>query len=503
MDLAINLQPYIRCYPEFLFLDSIINNQKTNDVCVAELTIQDLDTKKWEMYVRNSSYSVHGRHIRFLREHFDTDSSKAMYRSLNLQNDVCEFRIQYQQYTNSWDCILFYADSINSNERIDDYPLMDFVVGKYCNGNLFMMIKGKYIWIGNPTGMSYSRFRLSSSEYKLKLEASNDGEEWDTLFLEKIFYEEDSVSLGCLVCLADNQYNKYLCNNFITVMFNPSYQLPINYTDFIVRNTKTYGVHPFVRFSYDSNRTIFKWYGSLWNYITDKIQDSVYMQFLLNERYIPGSESYQKQDYIHENLIFGYDEINKTYHMLHVMKGKPVILTICESDLEEALTENDVIGFLFQPDHNAYFLDILHIYNRIEDYLSGCNTSMRHGYIAETVDGAFGIRIYDSMLENSEGRNALLNDVRVSYLLYEHKKCMQMRFEYLYEWGLIPKYEYSTIESDMKTIVGHAERIMLLVIKNQCAPSSKCRERIDAHLMQLKEMEIRCYRHFLAVCDVI
>lgn len=506
MDLAINLKPFIRSYPEYLFLDSIVNNEKTNDVCVADIAVYDSYEigKEWEIYCRNASYSIDGRKIRFLRNQFDIDSSKAIYRRMGLQDDSCEFKILYQQYTNSWDSILFYVDRINSSERIDDYPSLDFVIGKYCNGKMFMIAKGEFVWIDNPKENSYVWFRVSLYERILKFEASKDGEEWET-FLGDINFEGDSISVGCIVCLMDNQYNKYLCNNFITIMLNPLYQSPMNYADFIVRNSKSYGVHPLVRFSYDTNRTIFKWYKSLWNYVTDKIQNSVYLQFILNERYIPGSESYQKLDYNHENLVFGYDEdeMGRKYHILNLRKGKPVFLKISESDLERALTENDVIRFKYQPDDNPYSLDVLHIYDRIEDYLNGCNITMRHGYIAETAEGEFGISIYDFMMGDNEGKDVLLDDVRISYLIYEHKKCMQMRFAYLYEWGLIPDYDYSVIKEDMKTIVGLSERIMLLIMKNQCSQNVKCCERLDEHIKQLKDTEIRCYRRFLAVCDVI
>ena len=503
MDLFINELPFIRCYAEFLFLDAIINNQNTNNERIAAVTIQNYDSLEWKTYFRNATYTIEDNTVHFIREHFDIDSSKSFFRSLNLRHDECVFCIQYQQYTNGWDCILFYADSNNTKERIDNYPAMDFVVGRYCNGNIFLMVKGEYIWIGNPTGNSYSFFKISLSEFELTLDVSNDGKEWNTLFQDVLFSPNASVTLGCTICLLDNQYYKYLCNNFISITFNPTYQSRINYTDFIKRNTKTYGVHPFVKFSYDTNQTIFKWYGSLWNYITDKIQNKIYLQFILNERYIPGSESYQKTDYLHENLVFGYDEAEMSYHILHILKGKPVILTVHESDMKAALTDNEIIGLSYQPNHNAYLLDIPHIRDRIEDYLSGINVSLRHGYISEIEEGKFGIHVYDSMFENGDGREVFLNDLRVSYLLYEHKKCMQLRFAYLYEWGLIPKHDYDMIAADMQLIVALAERIMLMVIKNQCVPSEKCRKKIDDNLMLVKNTEIRCYSHFLGVCDLI
>ena len=503
MKLPINENPYIRAYAEYMFLDSIINNNLTNDNCVAKISTLNFDKNKWEFYFRNADYFIHENRVDFYRRGFDFDSSKSFFRKLVTEDEEFVFCIEYQQYTNRWDSVVFFVDENNSEEKIDDYPSMTYVLGRYCSGDVFVMVRGKYIWIG--CNMVTDFFKICIHQKSVYAYSSNNGVEWNLIHEAKdlLLSSEDDVKCGCVSCLFDNQYYKWLCNNFIQIKFNHEEMTRINYSDFIKRDNRIYSVHPFVKFSYEKSYNIEKWYGSLWNYIINSIQQKKYLQIMLNEYYVPQLEAYKKQEHIHESLIFGYDFENKSIHMMSICNGKPKIIEILERDLIKAWTKVPIVSFEYSPDINEYQLDIFHIYDEICDYLNGFNSSERHKYISEFDTGVFGMNIYNDILHNVRQKEVFLTDVRIAYLIKEHKLCMLKRFEYLKEWGLIPASEYTILEKQLQEVCKFSEKVLLLVIKNKVVKRESICKRIWIYMETMRNLEQGCLSRFKSILEVI
>ena len=159
---------------------------------------------------------------------------------------------------------------------------------------------------------------------------------------------------------------------------------------------------------------------------------------LLDESHIPDSENYQCSYFLHENLIYGFDDDTEQVSVLHIYQGKPKLIKLSRSDLEKAYCGFPAVCFKYSPDSTTYTLDIYHIYSRMQDYLSGRNSSEDHAYICENDEGYFGIDVYNALLSDKRSREVFFRDVRVAYMLSEHKKCMKERFAYFYEMSIIP-----------------------------------------------------------------
>ena len=218
---------------------------------------------------------------------------------------------------------------------------------------------------------------------------------------------------------------------------------------------------------------------------------------------LPGSKYYQKEYYVHENLVYGFDKSRNSVWLINICNGKPTKLEVSAKVLEQAWIGTQLIGFRYDPEQNFYALDICHIYDEICDYLSGRNPTEDYSHLAEVDQGVFGIQIYDELLQNPVSLDVLMQDIRVSYLIMEHKKCMQLRFAYFHELGLISESDYRILAEEIKMICDVAEKIMMLVLKNSMGQDERNITGIKEKLCALRGMEMHCYRRFLHIFEVL
>lgn len=507
--LPINMEADTRSCPQYLFLNTIINNKFTNINEVAKIYINDFDKLDWSHYTRNSKFWIEENNIHFSRIGFDFDSQKCIYRKLSY-NDELTFQIKYQQYTNRWDSIIAFIDINNTKERIDNYPQMRLVFGRYCNGDLFIM-SGEYYQLQKKEKYSKNEwFKIKVVNGRIFIYLLYDNLEWSLINEVKNFKltDDNNATIGLECCLLNNQYNKWMSNNFIQLYYNRNNPVKLDYSGLIQRDNRSYSINPFIKFSYIERDVLDSLKIKLIDYILSQLDTNKYIELWLNEKYIPYLAAYDKYDYIHESLIFGYDNKNKVFNLISFLQGKPIQTTVSYDNISkawESVNDNnrDLTSFAFQPDIEIYELDIFHIYNKISDYLFGHNSSEDYSNAVGIESGIFGINIYKEFISSNCNKRTFLEDVRIAFLLKEHKYCMKKRFEYLNEWGLFPKYEYKKINILMKKITNLSDVILYLVIKNGMVNSILTQNKIWLHLDELCNYEKRCYGLVKAILEVV
>lgn len=118
-------------------------------------------------------------------------------------------------------------------------------------------------------------------------------------------------------------------------------------------------------------------------------------------------------------------------------------------------------------------------------------------YIAEKEEGVFGLKVYDDILDTDIGRREFLLDVRISYLIKEHKECMKLRIDYFYESGILTSIEYMKIDSIMQSILRMSKILLNLVIRNWMAEKNQVQNEIWEYIKRIKEQEQECYTYLL------
>ena len=112
--------------------------------------------------------------------------------------------------------------------------------------------------------------------------------------------------------------------------------------------------------------------------------------------------------------------------------------------------------------------------------------------------GVFGIACYDEIANNSEVFDTLLYDIRVSYIIREHKLCMLERVKYLMEMGYLEKENGEELVEQLKTISDKAKVLTNLVIKSGFQTDEDLSDRIKNLLDGLKSEESVCYSKLIA-----
>lgn len=110
-----------------------------------------------------------------------------------------------------------------------------------------------------------------------------------------------------------------------------------------------------------------------------------------------------------------------------------------------------------------YELDINNIIILLEDYIYSRNSFERFNSLCKNNDRVYGINIYKVLIDNVNSQ--VINDVRILNLLWEHKKCMTERIEYLSRQEIIEKYQYEFFIDKFKSIENKAFLLRNLQLK--------------------------------------
>ena len=230
------------------------------------------------------------------------------------------------------------------------------------------------------------------------------------------------------------------------------------------------------------------------------VEKNYYIITKSDEYYIPGRRSYMNRHFDHENMVYGFDKTKKIFNIAsYTDKGYFGGTEISFEDYITALNENEYDDFTlnivsryseFKPKFNAERCKTLLSY-----YLSGCDKE----FDLNNVDYYHGIDAQKNLyyyLEYVKDNNMDI-DIRYFYYLWEHKKIMLDRINYMLDNGYVSgsrdeyaeyfdvvkkaeiikglnlKYNIIKRETTIKNmqelihyIVGAEERILSKLIKN-------------------------------------
>lgn len=186
------------------------------------------------------------------------------------------------------------------------------------------------------------------------------------------------------------------------------------------------------------------------SFIEECIKKEYYVYTYADEYFIPKRLSYLKKHNTHDLLLYGYDEIEETLNVLgfdEISKLRETKVNF--SDFRSAFTQARIKDdwekylFLFRFKKDArYNFDIHLVVDLLEDYLHGRDTSRRNAMFRNPMNAVFGMNIYREfkahVLALCSGKRELF-DIRPYHVLWEHKKCMVLRIEYLIHEGFLER----------------------------------------------------------------
>ena len=244
-----------------------------------------------------------------------------------------------------------------------------------------------------------------------------------------------------------------------------------------------------------------KW-GSVTEFIMENINNDNYIHTMLNYFHVPNSTRYQKQQLLHDILVYGYNFDEKVFYVADFFKQKYSFEKIAFSDLELAfstyhLTKNSdyLNGLIYLYSINKdcdYMFNINNIINSIRSYLDAALPEYWYMYNFDNrCNIVFGTEIYDTLknyIVNQVNNHSYI-DVRPFHLLYDHKKIMSLRLKYLQIYGMK--------DPDFKHIENQAQLGVNLIVKYNLSQEKEVVCRVIKTLDEIKNEEQRILQDYV------
>ena len=206
--------------------------------------------------------------------------------------------------------------------------------------------------------------------------------------------------------------------------------------------------------------------------IKKALSKGLYIQGNFNERYISSMLAYQKRDFAHEYLLYGFnDEANGFYAAGYTANDR----------YEEYLVPySEYYASIFQPHFKTLPLRLMH-FNKEKTFKTNYSVVVRDlkhylestAFKAEKDEGrTFGLSAWEKLVEDVSAAEQI--DIRFTKIFMEHHKLMNMRLEYFAEQKIIDSELYQQY-GQVKTTSNQAYMLSLkynltnnLISKNHC-----------------------------------
>lgn len=507
--LPINTSPYIRAYPNHAFIHTVINNEMTCNHTLAKIHIENATDYEWNKKSIHSKIELQGDLLEVSSHPYEKKNGCCVFRNC-IGNDELVIKVNYQQFVNVWSSInLFLMPKTNNldsfMELINSQNMNEgHLFGKLC-GKGYYYVKEKQLklyWkaLGNTFKPYWMKLRREKDMISFYI--SEDNHSWELLEEDTIGIEESTeFNIGISINLCDNQYYNWAFTNFIQLYVNLDWPTCIDWAAYPKKSWKNYTCNPLLTFHPEPPSLLETRNWDMWDFICDSINNHRYIEFILQEQYIKGTyANLHNFSFFHENLCYGYDMDTKTVLFMHFYRGKPKLLRVPYQEFLfafELYKERDLIYTLeYLPDEDIYSLNLKHICKSLNDYVTSGNTSEEYSKLCNPTMAVYGISIYDELITD-KGISMIMSDRRIPYIIFEHKKVMKDRLEYLLVRNIITENEIAMIARQVNEVYERSDKILMLVLKNQMKSIDHLPEIIRNHLMQIKLIEQECYTDFM------
>lgn len=294
----------------------------------------------------------------------------------------------------------------------------------------------------------------------------------------------------------------WLYSNYIQVVCNPNFSE--NFFDFknicsIIEGDQwinwLYPGNPWINCE---SIVVYKcYYKKIYETIIWAIKQNDYVVITLDEYYLPDKQNYNVTHNLHEILCYGYDEEKKIIYTLtynrrgifqevkinfcDIQRAYESVINICDDE------DNRInpIKLLSLNKNFCYRFDVDLVYELFTNYIESKDTiGLTKQVYSNNSNLIYGIDTYELLSEYylSERDNY---DIRPIHILYEHKKCMKMRLEYMA--NLFKNEKFINIAEEYQEIQKACLLAKRLLIKRMY--TSKCTDNISILIQSVSQKE--------------
>lgn len=500
--LPINETPDLISYTHNTFISSILSSDIVGGKVVTKYEI--LGRKDDYKVIDNGCKTQLGEEIVVSDVLYEKGGESIVYAECKEEDSLVVW-VKFRRKMCAWENVaIFLDDAIKENE----YDSSQFLVTFGCPSSQKCFVKRRDTFLANDDCkhiMSDSYYlRVRRSGLELNFEYSYEGKKWSTIYTDKLPERYRFLPLFIGVCVnARNDYRNWMSCNYIQMYLKDSGdgELVIDYYTGPVKHYKRFFTNQFLDFAYEyydyDKLTVHK----LFKLLCKKLEEKNYIIAEIDHFYIPKTYSYKNDHYNHEVMIYGMDLKKKTFKLMGY--GEQNIVFTFElgiKSLWKAINKSEVRFVICKvnPNYNDYFIDAGIIRQHLKDYLEGRNCESYIADIVSKVKGEGvqkdGIEIIKYLLQGEDELYAFCNNIRLSYVLYEHKRLMLERVSYLKENGFWNEEQGKGIIEKLAENVKMSQIIKNSVLANTMSKNRKATmKKVGGYLSKILRNEIEAY----------
>ena len=240
------------------------------------------------------------------------------------------------------------------------------------------------------------------------------------------------------------------------------------------------------------------------NFIIRGLLCKKYIITSVDEYYIPNRPAYNKFNFGHDVLLYGYDSQNNIFHIIgYTDSGYYQPSTInCDEFVIAYLNSygNKSIELVETVSYYHHRIEKDLIIASLEDYINSGNKSRLFDKSKWLEDGeTYGIETLDKVKTylNDVANSQINSDKRILYTLMEHKKIMLDRYKHLLDYKIID--ENKEIEKMLCEIYDKSRISFNLFLKYLISEDISILSRIGKIIDCIKSIEIKVIPQFINI----
>ena len=225
------------------------------------------------------------------------------------------------------------------------------------------------------------------------------------------------------------------------------------------------------------------------------LENNNYINGAYNEFYITGKGAYKSYDFIHDYIIFGYDDNQRVFKSAAYLPQKGYsFFDIKYDDYFDSIVNCDIDSIeiqyhSFNKNFNAA-IDYEFIKTELENYLHSKKTANN-----EYSPDIFGIRVWQEFAEYILARSDYGIDIRFSRLFFEHKSIMLHRIKTIFDD--LNFQDNSLSDTYHKYVYQPAITVHLMCIKYNMKYDTDLLKRISLLIKNINKKEIEILKQFV------
>lgn len=356
--------------------------------------------------------------------------------------------------------------------------------------------------VDNKNGYQFIKLCMEDDELIVFLSA--DGIVWDEFHREKNPIPNENRLMGFSVWPGEEFYKNWFYTNHIqlhsyhdmSLSYDVKLDYYLGYQCFGRHNTfnpwvKESSLDPLLMSGFDCVEAV------------KKIVDAGYcIGLMLNEKYLRNRWAYNDLDFDHESMIYGYDLDERKIYICGFNAHQH--FTFEAISIEDFRAAYEHLGgaydwklMKYEVPFYEYNLQKDIIIKQLTEYRDGIDSSFREELKINMKIRIFGLKIYKALKNNLQH----IRDVRVPYIIFEHKQIMTKRIQYFCERDLFGKSDAEMLLKKSRNLERMAYKLLLLGIKDTAKKEGEDADKIKALIDEIQQKDYELVSEMIRVLE--